>query len=62
MVFSLFGIPGVGLLFFTYMFAVNEAGAATTSVLNNTAPIWVAVWAYLFFKEVMTGSKIFAFF
>ncbi len=62
MVFSLFGIPGVGLLFFTYMFAVNEAGAATTSVLNNTAPIWVAVWAYLFFKEVMTGSKIFSIF
>ena len=58
LVFSLFGIPGVGLLFFTYMFAVNEAGAATTSVLNNTAPIWVAVWSYLFFKEVMTGSKI----
>lgn len=60
LVFSLFGIPGVGLLFFTYMFAVQEAGAATTSVLNNTAPIWVAVWSYLFFKESMGGSKIFA--
>ncbi len=57
-IFSLFGIPGVGLLFFTYMFGVKEAGAATTSVLNNTAPIWVAVWSYLFFKELMTGSKI----
>lgn len=59
-VFSLFGIPGVAMLFFTYMFAVQEAGAATTSVLNNTAPIWVAVWSYLFFKEAMGGSKIFA--
>lgn len=61
-VFSLFGIPGVGLLFFIYMFAVQESGAATTSVLNNTAPIWVAVWSYLFFKEAMSGSKIFAIF
>ncbi|MBQ4133613.1 MAG: DMT family transporter [Desulfovibrionaceae bacterium] len=59
-VFSLFGIPGVAMLFFSYMFAVQEAGAATTSVLNNTAPIWVAVWSYLFFKESMGGSKIFA--
>lgn len=61
-VFSLFGIPGVGLLFFMYMFAVHKSGAATTSVLNNTAPIWVAIWSYLFFKEAMGGSKIFAIF
>ena len=58
-VFSLFGIPGVGLLFFMYMFAVHKSGAATTSVLNNTAPIWVAVWAYLFLREMLTGRKIF---
>lgn len=61
-VFLLFGIPGVGMLFFVYMFAVQEAGAATTSVLNNTAPIWVAIWSYLFFKEMMTGSKILSIF
>ncbi len=61
-VFSLFGIPGVGILFFMYMFAVHKSGAATTSVLNNTAPIWVAIWSYLFFKEAMGGSKIFAIF
>lgn len=57
-VFLLFGIPGVGVLFFLYMFAVQHAGAATTSVLNNTAPIWVAIWSYLFFKELITGKKI----
>ncbi len=56
--FSLFGIPGVGLLFFTYMFGVMHAGAATTAVLNNTAPVWVAVWSFLFFKEIMAGDKI----
>ena len=61
-IFSVFGLPGVALLFFIYMFGVKEAGAATTSVLNNTAPIWVAVWSYLFFKEILTGSKILSIF
>ena len=59
-IFSLFGIPGVALLFFTYMFAVQETGAATTSVLNNTAPIWVAIWSYLFFKETISVNKALA--
>ncbi len=55
---SLFGIPGVGLLFFCFIYGVQHAGAAMTSVLNNTAPLWVAVWACLFLREVLTGSKI----
>ncbi len=55
---SLFGIPGVGLLFFCYIYGVQHAGAAMTSVLNNTAPIWVAVWAWLFLREMLSGSKI----
>ena len=55
---SLFGIPGVAVLFFCYIYGVEYAGAAMTSVLNNTAPIWVAVWAWLFLREALTGSKI----
>ena len=55
--FSLYGIPCVGLLFFVYMYGVQEAGAAATSVLANTAPVWITVWAYFVFKEAMTGSK-----
>ena len=57
---SLFGVPGVGLLFFCFIYGVNHAGAAMTSVLNNTAPLWVAVWAWLFLNEALTGSKIFS--
>lgn len=57
-ILSLFGIPGVGLLFFCYIYGVQYAGAAMTSVLNNTAPIWVAIWAWLFLREILTGSKI----
>lgn len=58
MTLSLFGIPGVGLLFFCFIYGVQYAGAAMTSVLNNTAPLWVAVWAWLFLREALTGSKI----
>ena len=57
-VFTLFGIPGVAGLFFLYVYGVQNAGASMTSVLNNTFPIWVALWAYLFFNEVLTRQKI----
>ena len=56
--FCLCGIPCVGMLFFIYMFGVSKAGAAATSVLANTAPIWISMWAYLVFKEAMSGGKI----
>lgn len=56
---SLFGLPGVGLLFFCYIYGTLHAGVPTTAVLNNTAPIWVAVWAYFFLREMLTGRKIF---
>lgn len=57
-IFTLFGIPGVGGLFFLYVYGVHNAGASMTSVLNNTFPVWVALWAYLFFNEVLTKQKI----
>lgn len=57
-VFSIFGIPGVAGLFFFYLYGVQNTGAAMTSVLNNTFPIWVALWSYLFFNEMMTRQKI----
>ncbi|MBQ4133662.1 MAG: DMT family transporter [Desulfovibrionaceae bacterium] len=57
-IFTAFGIPGVGILFFLYVYGVQHAGASMTCVLNNTFPIWVAIWAYLFFNEAMTGQKI----
>lgn len=57
-VFCLFGIPGVSILFFLYTFSVQEAGAATAAVLFCTAPIWVAIMSYFFFKEVFSGSKV----
>ena len=58
MAFCAFGIPGVALLFISYQVGVHYSGAALTSVLNNTAPVWVAIWSFLFFKESMTWIKI----
>ena len=57
-IFCLFGIPGVSCLFFLYTFSVQEAGAATAAVLFSTAPIWVAIMSYFFFKELFSGSKV----
>ena len=56
--FIAFGLPGIALLFLTYQVGVQYSGAALTAVLNNTAPIWVALWSFIFFKESMTPLKI----
>ena len=58
LIFSVFGLPGVALLFIFYQVGVLYSGAALTSVLNNTAPVWVAIWSFLFFKESMTWVKV----
>lgn len=57
-IFILFGIPGVALLFFVYQTGVQEAGAAMTSVLQYTAPVWVALWGWMFFSESVTWMKL----
>ena len=59
-IFILFGIPGVVGLFYSYQLGVQQAGAAMTSVLQYTAPIWVAIWARLFFAERITRIKAFS--
>lgn len=58
LIFIAFSIPGVVCLFFSYQLGVKEAGAAMTSVLQYTAPIWVAIWARLFFKEGINLIKV----
>ena len=59
--FALFGIPGVACLFLTYMVGVKGAGSAMTSVLQNgSAPVFVAFWAVLLFKEHLSHWRIIA--
>jgi DME family drug/metabolite transporter len=47
----LFGIFGVALLEGSYVMAVKTGGAALASVLLYSAPIWVNVTGFLFFKD-----------
>ncbi len=53
----LFGIVGIGGLFGTYLVAVQQVGAALSSVLLYTAPAWVAVFSRLVYKEKLSPAK-----
>jgi len=53
-----FGVVCVFGLFGSYVVAVDQGGAALAAVLLYTAPAWVAVLAWKFLREPMTGVKI----
>ncbi len=53
-----FGIVGIALFFYVYQVAVLHSGAAMAAILLYTAPLWVAVFARLIFKELLTPLKI----
>ncbi|HBW15278.1 MAG TPA: EamA family transporter [Desulfovibrio sp.] len=55
---SAFGIVGVGVLFGSYQYAVQEGGAALAAVLLYTAPAWVAVLSRLLLHEPLTRRKL----
>jgi drug/metabolite transporter, DME family len=55
-----FGVFGVATLFGAYILSIHYVGAALASVLLYTAPAWVAVLAWLWLGEAITGSKILA--
>ena len=56
-VFLLFGILGVALFFVSYQTAVEYAGAAVSAILLYTAPIWVALFSRILFKEHISLPK-----
>jgi drug/metabolite transporter, DME family len=56
----LFGILGVALLEGSFVFAVSYGGAALASVLLYSAPIWVNLAGYFFFKESISIKRWFA--
>lgn len=55
-----FAGAGVTLFYASYQFAVQLGGAALASVLLYTAPAWVAVMSWFFFKEKMKPVKLIA--
>lgn len=58
----LFGIFGVAALESSYVYAVNEGGAALASVLLYSAPLWVNLISWKFFGEVISSRQRFALF
>lgn len=56
----IFGLLGVSLFYVSYLYAVNLGGAAFASVLLYTAPAWVVICSFFFFREKFTLVKTFA--
>lgn len=55
-----FGVVGIALFFASYMYAVRLGGASLAAVLLYTAPVWVALLAWLLGWETLGGRKILA--
>ncbi|EGW51734.1 hypothetical protein HMPREF1022_01275 [Desulfovibrio sp. 6_1_46AFAA] len=57
-IFLLFGVWGVGVFFGATQYAIQLSGAAMAVVLLYTAPVWVAVFSRLLFRERISPRKI----
>lgn len=57
-VLASFGLVGIAVFFSVYQVAVQRSGAAMASILLYTAPMWVALFSRLIFKERLTPLKL----
>lgn len=57
-VFFIFGVLGISVFFGSYQIAIKHAGAAVSSILLYTAPIWVAIFFRILFKELLSPAKV----
>jgi DME family drug/metabolite transporter len=55
-----FGLFGVSLLEGSYLLAVEKGGAALSSILLYSAPIWVAIFSRVLFGEKLGSAKLLA--
>lgn len=55
---SVFALLGISLFYIAYQYAVKTGGAAFASVLLYTAPAWVVICSYFFYREKLTAVKI----
>ncbi len=56
----LFGLLGISLFYISYLYAVQNGGAAFASVLLYTAPAWVIACSFFIYREKLTSNKILA--
>ena len=54
----LFGVAGISLLYITYFMCVKTGGVALAAILLYTAPVWVAVGAWLWLGEPITRTLL----
>ncbi|MCR5562871.1 MAG: DMT family transporter [Desulfovibrio sp.] len=54
----LFGVWGIGVYYTCAQYTIQLVGAAMDIVLQYTAPVWVALFARLFFRERLSRVKI----
>ncbi|MBR5347380.1 MAG: DMT family transporter, partial [Deltaproteobacteria bacterium] len=54
LLFMLFGVWGFGVFYSCAQYTFQLAGAATDIILQYTAPVWVALFARLLFRERLT--------
>lgn len=59
-IFLIFGVLGISVFFGSYQIAIKHAGAAVSAILLYTAPIWVAIFSRILFKEELSPAKILA--
>lgn len=57
---SVFALLGISLFYISYQYAVKTGGAAFASVLLYTAPAWVVICSYFFYRERLTPIKLVA--
>ncbi|WP_298031651.1 EamA family transporter [uncultured Desulfovibrio sp.] len=57
-IFLLFGAWSVGVFFGATQYAIKLSGAAMSVVLLYTAPVWVAVFSRLLFRERISPRKL----
>ena len=55
-----FGLFAIFLFYVSYQYAVKTGGAALAAVLLYTAPAWVVVCSFFFFRERLSVAKILA--
>lgn len=59
-IFLIFGVLGIALFFGSYQAAVKHIGASVSAILLYTAPVWVAIFSRILFKETLSTGKILA--
>ncbi|WP_419177069.1 DMT family transporter [Desulfosediminicola sp.] len=55
---SIFALLGISLFYISYQYAVKTGGVALASVLLYTAPAWVVICSYFFYREKLTTIKL----